>query len=48
MKRALTLKKEALTELTSDELGAVIGGTSEPVISAVICDLPTVRQSCTC
>jgi hypothetical protein len=27
MKRTLTLKKDSLTELTTDELGSVAGGT---------------------
>jgi hypothetical protein len=31
MKRTLTLKKDTLTELSPDDLGHVVGGTTGPV-----------------
>ena len=49
MKRALTLRRETVRELTSDELGAVVGGDS--VLSVGSCPLrdcviPQTRFTC--
>lgn len=57
MKRTLALKKEALTELSTDELDAVVGGTTPitrtctPIVSYVPCFVvayvvQTVEQGC--
>jgi hypothetical protein len=55
MKRALTLKKEVLTELTNDELVTVVGGADASAklnICTVLsldlgCGFPTCGPRCT-
>jgi hypothetical protein len=42
MKRRLTLRRETLSELQSDELGAVVGAISAPNL---LCALLTIRYS---
>jgi hypothetical protein len=53
MKRTLRLKKELLAELTTDELGDVVGGTTPitrtctPIVSYVPCLIvQSVVQGC--
>ena len=55
--RKLTLRRDVLTDLTGEELGGVVGGTTasltrpcEPVSLPLSCQIcpPTFRQSCIC
>lgn len=53
MKRTLRLKKDVLTELTTDELGAVVGGADtvktycELLSIDATCGRPTCGRNCT-
>lgn len=54
MKRTLTLKREALTELTAADLGAIAGAQADPsILSCPVlrCQVPhsyELYMTCTC
>jgi len=42
MKRTLTLRRDALTELASDDLAVVVGGITQNCNTLQFCDIPTL------
>jgi len=42
MKRTLTLRRDALTELATDDLAVVVGGITQNCNTLQFCDIPTL------